>query len=210
MFFELILFIFLGVVVGTATGLIPGIHPNTILAIILSSPILLSGFPVYSIIAFIVSLSITNIFTEFIQSILFGAPEAGTELSVLPGHKMMLEGKAYEALFLTTIGGVGAALLTILTFPLLFQILPILYNNLSAYIHYLLIFVALWMIISEKGKGMFYAALIFLLSGIFGAISLGSFPSTSIFPALTGMFGLSGILLSWGGGHRNSQTVRGA
>lgn len=208
MFLELILFIFFGAGVGTATGLIPGVHPNTVLAIILSSPFVFSGFPVYSLIAFIVSLSITNIFTEFIQSILFGAPEAGTELSVLPGHQMMLEGKAHEAVFLTVIGGVGVAVITVMAFPILLQLLPFLYNNLSSYIHYILIFVVLWMVFSENGKSQFYAALIFLLSGILGIVSLGSFQSISIFPALTGMFGLSGILLSWGGGNRNSQTGR--
>ncbi len=196
MIIELIIFTLLGIAVGTITGLVPGLHPNTILAIILSSAFIFSGQPTYLIIAFIVSLSVTNVFTEFIQSSFFGAPEAGTELSVLPAHQMMMEGRAQEALFLAVVGGVGALLLTILAFPVLLTLLPFLYNNLNSYIHYLLILVVLWMIISEKGRGIFYTTLIFLLSGFFGVISLSSFPSTSIFPALAGMFGISGMLLS--------------
>lgn len=196
MFIELILFTLLGVGVGTATGLIPGVHPNTILAIILSSAFIFSSFPVYSIIAFIVSVAVANSFTEFIQTILLGVPEAGTELSVLPGHQMVLEGRAYEALFSTVVGGIGVVLLTILAFPVLLTLLPFLYNSINSYIHYILIFVVLWMIISEKNRGIVFAASIFLISGLFGMLSLNSFASISIFPALTGMFGVSGIILS--------------
>ncbi len=196
MFLEIIIFSLFGVGVGTLTGILPGLHPNSVLAIVLTSIVLLSGFPVYAVLAFIVALSVTNTFTDFIPSLLFGAPEEGSELAVLPGHEMMLEGKAYEALFLTVVGGLGVVILTILTFPLLIYILPFLYSSINSYIHYLLIFVVLWMIISENKKGVFYSILIFSLSGIFGIISLGGFPAVSLFPALTGMFGISGLIVS--------------
>ena len=198
MLLEILLFTVFGIGAGLSAGLLPGWHPNSVLAILLGSISFLAGFPVYAITAFIVSLSITNSVSGFLPSILFGAPDDSTELSVMPGQQMMMEGKAYEALFLTVVGGVGVVVLSILAFPLLLYLLPLLYNNISSYIHYILIFVVLWMIFSEKNKGVFYATLIFFFSGIFGVISLASFPSVSIFPALTGLFGISGMLLSFG------------
>ena len=109
---------------------------------------------------------------------------------------MMLQGRAYEALFLTVVGGLGVVVLTVLTFPLLLYLLPFLYNSVSLYIHYLLIFVVLWMIISENKAGVLWASLIFLVSGVFGTLSLNTFPLISIFPALTGLFGISGLIIS--------------
>ena len=77
MIIEIILFTLLGVGVGTITGLIPGLHPNTVLVILLSTITVFSGFPLYAVLAFIVALSITNTFADFIPSLLFGAPEGG-------------------------------------------------------------------------------------------------------------------------------------
>ena len=198
MLLEILLFTLFGVGAGLIAGLLPGLHPNSITTILLGSIGLLAGFPVHAIIAFIVSLSITNSISGFLPSIIFGAPDESTELSVMPGNKMMLEGRAYEALFLTVIGGVGVVILSVITFPLLFYSLPIIYNSVSSYIHYLLIFVVLWTIISEKGRGVFHASSVFLISGIFGLISLTAFPTLSLFPALTGLFGISGLLLGLG------------
>lgn len=196
MFLEIVLFTILGIGVGVIAGITPGLHPNTIIIIVLSSTFLLSTFQTHTIIAFIVSVSVSNTLVAFIPSILFGAPEVGSELSVLPGHEMMLRGRAYEALFLTVVGGIGVVLLTILTFPLLLYVLPFLFKNISGYIQYLLIFVVIWMVVSENKKRAIYAALIFFLSGFFGLLSLNSFPTISIFPALTGLFGISGLILS--------------
>ncbi len=199
MFIEILLFTLFGIGAGLSAGLLPGWHPNSVLTILLGSLSLLAGFPVYAIIAFIVSLSITNSISGFLPSILFGAPDEATELSVMPANQMMLEGRAYEALFLTVIGGVGVVILSVITFPLLLYSLPFLYNNIASCIHYILIFIVLWSIISEKDKAILYSTIIFFLSGFFGLISLTAYPSISIFPALSGLFGISGLLLGLGG-----------
>ncbi len=197
MFLEILLFTFLGIILGVATGLIPGLHPNTVFVLVLSLSFLFTQFPLYCILAFIVSLSVCNTFTDFIPSILFGAPEEDTALSILPAHRMLLKGRGYEALFLTVIGGLGVTMFTILSFPFLIYSLPFLYNTIEPNIHIILMLIVAWMVLIERGIKKIHALMIFLLAGIFGFISLNSMPSDQLlFPALTGLFGFSGLAVS--------------
>ncbi|HLD57021.1 MAG TPA: tripartite tricarboxylate transporter permease [archaeon] len=193
MFLEILLFSLLGIGAGTVTGIIPGLHPNTLFIIVVSFISVFSGFPLYAVLAFIISLGVSNTFTDFLPSLFLSAPEESNSLSTLPGHEMLLEGRGQEALFLTVVGGLGVTLLTAATLPLLVQLIPFLYNSLSSYIHYLLIAVSFWMVVTDKKAALF----VFLASGLFGFISLETVPSvTVIFPALTGMFGFSNLLMS--------------
>lgn len=195
MFFEIMFFIIIGIFLGFITGLIPGVHPNTIFMLVLSLSFLLIGFPVQLILVFVVSLAVSNTFFDFIPTILFGAPEEDSVLSILPGHRLLLKGRGYEAIFLATMGGLGVIFLTVFTLPALFFFLPLFYTILKPVIHIVLFSVVLWMVWSEKKR--LRALSIFLLTGLFGFISLNSFPSeVAMFPALTGLFGMSTILVS--------------
>ena len=53
---------------------------------------------------FIISMSLTHSFLDEITSIFLGAPYSGMAMGVLPGHKLLLEGKGLEAVKLTVIG----------------------------------------------------------------------------------------------------------
>ncbi|MEM5871590.1 MAG: tripartite tricarboxylate transporter permease [Candidatus Aenigmatarchaeota archaeon] len=195
MFFEILISIFFGIIFGLVTGLVPGIHPNTVFIITIAFFLPFNGLSFYSLFAFIISVSISNTFFDFIPSILFGAPEEDASLSVLPGHKLLLKGCGYEAIFLVTIGGLGVMLLTLLTLPFIFILIPFLYKATRSFLHFILILVVFWMLLNEKKK--LIAMLIFILSGIFGFLTIHSFPSDSmLFPAFTGLFGLSSLYLS--------------
>ncbi len=195
MFLEIMLFVLLGIAIGFLTGLVPGIHPNTVFTLVLSLSVFLVSFPSQALLAFIVALAISNTFFDFIPSILFGAPEEDSVLSILPGHKMLLKGRGYEAIFLTAMGGLGVILLTLLSLPALLFLLPAVYSLIKPVIHLILLSVVLWMVYKEKKR--FIALSIFLVSGIFGFMTLNSFPSdAAMFPALTGLFGLSTLITS--------------
>ncbi len=197
MFLEILFFMLLGILFGVFTGLIPGLHPNTVFILLLSISFLFLPFPIECILAFIVSLGVSNTFFDFIPSIVFGAPEEDSVLSVLPGHQMLLAGRGYEALFLTVMGGLGVILLTCLSLPALLYFLPLIYTIIRPVIHIILAVFVLWMIVSEKGGKKRYAFLVFSLSGVFGFVTLNALPSEqSLFPALTGLFGLSTLVIS--------------
>lgn len=195
MFSETIFFLFLGILLGLVTGLIPGLHPNTVFIILFSLLLFFPTIPVHYLLVFTVSLSISNTFTDFIPTILFGAPEPDSCLSILPSHKLLFQGRGYEALFLTVIGGLGVCVLILITLPFLLFLIPALYHFLYPFLYLVLISIVIWMIKDEEKK--INAVLSFFLSGVLGVISLKSLPSTQvIFPALSGLFGMSALLIT--------------
>src|SRR3989344_1577941 len=106
MLIQLTFFLLAGIFAGTITGLSPGIHINLVGAILvsLSTSLLSPILPIY-LIVFIVAMSITHTFVDFIPSIFLGAPDdADTGLSTLPGHELLKEGKGYEAVMLFIFG----------------------------------------------------------------------------------------------------------
>ena len=129
MFPVLLLCLLSGVLVGIATGLIPGFHPNTVFTLVAMSVFLFQGLGNEALLVFAVSLAVANTFVDFIPSILFGAPEEDSILSILPGHRMLLNGRGYEAVFLTVVGGLGSMVLVVTGLPFLFFILPIVYRQ---------------------------------------------------------------------------------
>src|SRR3989304_8919058 len=101
---EFLLMLFLGIALGTILGLLPGMSINNVLPMMLSLAVFL---PPQYLAILIISTGVSQIFVSYIPSIFLGAPDADTSLSVLPGHKLLNEGKGYEALKLTVIGGIG-------------------------------------------------------------------------------------------------------
>jgi putative membrane protein len=198
MIFEILFFSFFGILVGLLFGIVPGLHVNVILPLLLSLASL-SKIDSYYVAAFIVSVAVTEIFVNFISSIFIGAPDADSALSVLPGHKMLLEGRGYEAIKLIVIGGIGALILSLAIVFLLSQIFKVVYELSRPYVHWLLIAITLFMIATEKKlTKIFSAVFIFFLSGFLGVIALNSSLTHSnvLFPILTGLFGLPTLLTS--------------
>ena len=143
MFFEIIVFFVFGTALGILAGLVPGLHPNTILMTLLSFFWLLEGYPTYYILTFVVSMAVSNTIVNFIPSIFVGAPDPGTCLSVLPGHRFLVRGEGHEALFLTVVGGVSVLVFTVLALPFLLWFIPFIYGIVHMYIHSLLVAVVL-------------------------------------------------------------------
>ncbi len=192
---ELLLALAFGIGLGVVCGLLPGLHPNNTIPIILGLSFL---FPPLSAAIVLISAGIVNSFVAFIPSILIGAPEGDNALSALPGHRLLMQGRGYEALKLTVVGGLTSILFAIFTLPIFVFAVPPLYNFLRPNIHFLLIFVVAYMIFSEKGKGKIFAAVVFFLSGILGYLVLDIMQSGSemLFPLLSGLFGLPMLLLA--------------
>jgi len=195
---EIVLFSLVGLTIGLVAGLTPGIHVNTLIPLILSLSIFIEN--PYYLATIIISVAVTEVFLDFIPSIFIGAPEADTSLSVLPGHRLLLKGRGYEAVKLTVIGGLGGLVLTLIFISLFSRGFKILYELTRPYVHFLILFVIIFMVLSErKPKKMLSALSIMVMSGFLGLIVLNSGlvqQQNALFPTLTGLFGLSTILLS--------------
>ncbi len=195
MLIEIILFLFLGIVFGTCTGLIPGIHINLIGVFLISLAASFLSFlnPIYFVV-FIVSMAITHTFVDFIPSIFLGCPDTDTELSILPGHDLLKKGQGYGAITLTTYGSLAAIfVLIVLAFPVA-NLLERFYDFLKILIPGLLILVSFFLISSEKK--MKNALLVFLLTGFLGLVILNLEMKEPLLPLLTGLFGSSMLIIS--------------
>ncbi len=189
--------VFAGVGIGTITGLVPGLHVNNA-AILLYSLMGLSGMASGNvfIITLIISAAITHTFVDFIPSIFVGAPEESTSLSVLPGHRLMLRGLGYQAVVYSACAGVAGILLSIFSLPLLLKAGAEMYGKVKAGMPYLLGSILLFLVLTEKKKKD--AILILFLSCMLGTIVL-SLPMTSsetLTSMLTGLFGISTMVMS--------------
>lgn len=199
MFSQILLAILCGIGAGIITGLIPGIHVNLVSLIVLSSAGFFLGFTSpFVLVIFIIALAVTHTFLDFIPSALLGVPDADTALSVLPAHRLVMEGRAYECIKLTVIGSLLSVLTSVAFIPIMILLMPLIYSFISRYIGHVLVVVVAFMIIKERTRHrIFWAGFIFFASGILGYVVL-NFPGIKdpLFPLLSGLFGMSMLINS--------------
>jgi putative membrane protein len=192
---QYLLFFTLGILAGTFTGLIPGIHINLISAVLVSSAMgVFSNTNKIFLIIFITAMSITHTFLDFIPSIFLGCPDTDTELSILPGHKLLKKGLGFQAIILTAYGSISAIIILLLiTLPCILFIEKI-YPLIEILIPYILILTSFFLISLEKYK--FKSLGIFLLTGLLGLSVLNLNLEQPLLPMLTGLFGASMLIIS--------------
>lgn len=194
MIFEILLALLAGILAGTFTGLSPGIHINLIASILVASIGSFSGIPIIALVVFIVAMSITHTFLDFIPSIFLGAPEEDSFLSVLPGHRLLIEGRGYEAFVITIYGSLTALIIILIFTPLYLLFLPALFNLAKSAMPFILIFISLYIIFREKDFAQ--SIIVFVLAGFLGFLSFNLPVQQPLMPLLSGLFGLSALLIS--------------
>ena len=194
---QIILSIGIGIFLGMLTGLIPGIHVNLIAVLLLALSHLLLEFTSPLILAMIIiGMAITHTFLSTIPSIFLGAPDSDNILSVLPGHRFLLEGKGYEAVALTVVGSLAALILCVSFIPLILKAMMIAYPLIKEKIGYILVITSILLILKEKSNKQ-WALIIFLLAGVLGIIVLTTNNlKNPLFPLLSGLFGTAALIIS--------------
>src|SRR3989344_1343733 len=163
---ELAIVILFGIFLGIICGVIPGLHPNAV------SVILITTSPLFSL----------------------GAPDADSKaMNVLPGHKMVLEGKGHEAIVLTVTGSLLGLIFAIVSIPPLTVILKNGYPIIRDYLAFIIIATMAFLILREKNK--IWALIVFLLAGILGIATINLQIKESLFPLFSGLFGISTLIL---------------
>ena len=192
---ELFLALALGICAGIVTGLVPGVHVNLVSASLLSfSAALLNIVDTTTLAVFIIAMAVVHTFLDTIPSIYLGAPDTANVMAVLPGHRMLLEGKGYDAVKMTIIGSFLSLIIVVASAPLLVTIMSALQTVLEPWIGWLLVLMMAWMISREKKP--LVAAFLFLVTGIMGISVLGLRMTQPLFPMLSGLFGVSTLLIS--------------
>lgn len=193
---EILLTLIAGVIVGTFTGLTPGIHINMVAAVvILLSKWLLTYLDPITLGVFIITVGITHTFLDALPSIFLGAPDENTVLGVLPGHRYLLRGNGMMAVKLFSIGSFLGLIAGIIIFPALYYLTITTYSFFENYFSYMLIGVLLFMIWKDNRRE--WAILIIFLSGLFGMIVFNLDIKEPLFPMLSGLFGVSTLIISY-------------
>jgi len=177
----------LGLLLGTFTGITPGIHVNTLAS-------LLRDFGLSAVALF--AMGLTHTFLDVLPSTFLGVPDEGTALGVLPAHRLVLRGKGLEVVRIALIASFLAVIFFLPLVPLYLLLAPLYRPALGKLAILLLI---LLLVLTEGNKGL-YALFIILLSGLLGLLIL-SLPLNEPFYALfTGLFGVPVIVSSLLGG----------
>jgi len=187
-----LLFVFAGMAAGILTGLMPGLHVNTISLLLLA----MNPEPSIDIALFIISMAVMHSFTDFIPSILLGAADETSFLSVLPGHRLLLKGKGLHAINMTIYGSFFGGIISIILIPF-FGLFMLQFDALlELLLPLLLMLVLAMMVLSEERK--LRALIIVITAGAIGFISLKTSLNAlnPIFVIVTGFFGLATIINS--------------
>lgn len=208
----------IGAGIGTFSGLVPGIHVNTLAVILMAS----SGFLLDLISSFapdsygplmlascVVSAAVVHSAVDFVPSAFFGVPDADNVLNVLPAHRLLLQGDGMVAVRCAAIGSlVGSAMSLILAVPVYYLLSTGFGEYLNALTVGVLLLVLSLMIIDEEPDKRKIAVAVMVLSGIMGVITMsvelpmesmiGLQPET-MFPLLTGLFGIPSLLMAQNG-----------
>ena len=209
----------LGFALGIISGLTPGLHLNNFASMLLaiSPQLILLGLTPFQMASIILAASISQTFFDAIPAIFLGAPDSETALSVLPGQRLMLEGRGIEAVRLSALGSAGSiAFALLLVYPLSW-IISSYYDYLVKYVGVLLLAISLMMIKSERGpwiegqgslvhwKYKLIAGMLFLTSGVLGIFAFEhedllysplDLEPQVLLPLLSGIFGASSLILS--------------
>ena len=203
----------LGAGLGLFSGLAPGIHVNTLAAMLLASyPSISSVIPggldqegtALAVCVCIMSASVVHSFVDFVPSVFIGAPDGEDAVSVLPGHRLLLDGRGMAAVRAAAIGSlIGAAASILLSVPLQWLLLNGLEDPLERLTPVVMIVAAAVVVMSGHGNGSaLWGAVAFAASGMLGLAcmtleipmdGLGGEGSIML-PLLTGLFGIPVLL----------------
>ena len=197
----------LGALAGVVTGLIPGIHVNTVTALLLASSAGLAalGLEYPAFLAFTCALAISHTFFDVIPGLFLGIP--GDEaFAQLPGHRLVKEGEGEAAIRLSVAGSAMGLVLgvAVMVVAPLAGVIAGLESWVRPVMFFVLAGISGTLILTDRRKG--WSLFTFLASGLLGVAVFGSplvaggsdAPVNALFPSLAGLFGVAGLLFAIG------------
>jgi putative membrane protein len=217
-FLTVLVFTFAGSALGGLISMIPSLHIYNTAGIALIVWTAFEGsIPYAGIAPFFLSMVVAYAFLNTLPMTLLGAPDESATVTILPGTKYLMTGRGYEAAAVTGIGSLMGIGILVCGAPLIFLLMPILHKILTPHLHWIIMAVIVYMLMSEwpKGEGIgdtvfqrlrhawsnLVAGLVtFLLSGVLGLIVTSrTFVSPdagfqNIMPVFVGLFAIPGAV----------------
>lgn len=204
----------IGAAIGSVSGLVPGIHVNTLAAVILAfhstleemvSIFVPSDLAPMMLACAVMSAAVVHSATDFVPSVFFGVPDPDNALNIMPAHSMLLEGHAMTAVRCAAIGSlVGSAVSIVLSIPMYHLLSGGFGDYLDSLTVGILVAVLALMVFREREGRRVVAICLIVASGTLGMLTmnldlpfenmLGMEPE-SMFPMLSGFFGIPALLI---------------
>jgi putative membrane protein len=184
-----------GIVLGTVSGLTPGLHANNMALLLASVAPTIPG-PPRLVGAALLATGVVHTFLDVVPALALGVPDPAMAASALPGHRLVLEGRGREALRLSALGSGLAVLLAVpLAIPVT-RAMVVAYPTLRAHLPLVLGATALVLVLTERDAvRMLVGAGSFLASGALGWLTLDLDPAAPLAvgsvltPLFAGLFG---------------------
>lgn len=191
---------FAGLAAGIITGILPGLHINLV-AVIVASLAGMSSSPIspetsLATAIFILAMSISHVFHDFLPSIFLGFSESEAALAVLPGHRLLLRGQGRKAVMLASFGALVGVLALAALSPLLLAAMGPVFNAAKSYVlPALAAVIAVQIARSRSFKDAAVKMLVIALAGSFGIVVF-RLPNLRepLLPMFSGLFALSSLI----------------
>lgn len=193
-----------GGLIGLATGLVPGLHVNTLAALALVLPWHHPWVPLV-----VLAAGIVHTFVTILPATYLGAPDPATALATLPAHRMLRFGQAPSAVAVSaqaSLLALVAVVLFLAPYRWLMDEPGRLLPRIEAGAPWLLAATILVLVAQERRGGLYAVAWALLLHGLAGGLGLltldlplrGLVPGASspLLPVLAGLFGAPTLIWS--------------
>jgi putative membrane protein len=198
-------FLSVGVLLGTASGLVPGLHANNMALLLGGIAPSVPGPPLYVGMAMLAA-GVAHTFLEIIPTLALGVPDPAMAVAALPGHRLVLEGRGREALRLSTLGSGAAVLLAVPLAVPITRAMTTLWPAIRANLPLVLGGVAVLLVLTERRLvSKLVAAVSFALSTLLGLATLDLSPAAPLdaggmlAPLFAGLFGAPVLIDAIGG-----------
>lgn len=193
-----------GSILGTVSGLTPGLHANNFALILASIATMIPGPPLL-VGAAMLAAGVVHTFLDVVPTLALGVPDADMAVMALPGHRLVIEGRGYEAVRLSALGSGLAVVFAIpLAIPVTYAMVR-LWPTLSANMPLVLGSVVAIMVLTERSwTGRIGGVVAFGASAALGLATLDLTPEAPLqgdilAPLFAGLFGAPILIDAMGG-----------
>ncbi|ARS91484.1 tripartite tricarboxylate transporter permease [Natrarchaeobaculum aegyptiacum] len=169
-----------GAALGSVSGLVPGLHANNFALLLAGVAVSIPGPPLFVGCAMLAA-GVVHTFVNAVPAMALGVPDAEMAVTALPGHRMVLEGRGYEAIRLSALGSVLAVLVAVpLAAPVTWAVLAA-YPTMRAHLWLVLATVVVALIASERSvQSRIGAVCSFCLAAALGLATLDLSPEAPL------------------------------
>ncbi len=202
----ILMWVLAGAALGSVSGLIPGLHANNFALLLAGIAVSVPGPPLLVGVGMLAA-GVVHTFVNAVPAMALGVPDAEMAVTALPGHRMVLEGRGYEAIRLSALGSILAVILAVpLAIPVTMAVTAV-YPTIRSNLSLLLALVVLGLLASEYTWWRRLGGLLsFGLATALGLLTLDISPEAPLeaggmlAPLFAGLFGAPVLLDAIRGG----------